>query len=118
VLHAADLSRRVASCILARFVGEDRDQPAVAGIEVQVILVGLPEVGLLEHERHAQRALPEVDRALLGRSNEGDVVNALHLYLHGRLLRRDKRLVPVEYASLQRKVTSSPDSGIDCALHG
>jgi hypothetical protein len=50
-----------------------------------VVLVGLAEIGLLEDERHAQRALPEIDGALLGRADEGDVVNALDLDLfHGR----------------------------------
>ena len=45
-------------------VGEHREQAAVPGIEVEVVLVGLAQVGLLEDERHAERALPEVDRAL------------------------------------------------------
>jgi hypothetical protein len=72
--------------ILARFVGEHRQQPAVARIEVQVILVGLAEIGLFEDEGHAERPLPEIDRTLLGRSDQRDVMNALHLHLlHGGL---------------------------------
>jgi hypothetical protein len=51
-----------------------------------VILIRLAEVGLLEDERHAQRPLPEIDRALLRRSDDGDVMQALHLYFfHVRL---------------------------------
>ena len=62
-------------------------QATIARIEIQMVLVRLPEVGLLEDERHAQRTLPEVNSALLRRSDDGDVVNALHLQLlHGALL--------------------------------
>ena len=43
--------------------------------------VRLAKVGLLEDERHAQHALPETHSALLGGSNDCDVVNALHLCL-------------------------------------
>jgi hypothetical protein len=87
VFEAPDLARRVPSGVLARFVREHRQQPAVAGIEVQVVLVGLPQVGLLEDERHPQRALPEIDRALLRRSDDGDVVEPLDLnLLHDALL--------------------------------
>src|SRR6478609_6941592 len=39
------------------------------------------EVGLLEHEGHAQDALPEVDRGLAVGAHEGDVVDALGLEL-------------------------------------
>ena len=81
VLDAADLARRVTPGVLARLVGEDGQQAAVAGIEVQMVLVGLAEIRLLEDERHPERALPEVDGALLGRADEGDVMNALHLHL-------------------------------------
>src|SRR4029079_2590046 len=42
------------------------------------------QVGLLEHERHAEHALPEVDRRLAVRADDGDVVDALALELaHG-----------------------------------
>jgi hypothetical protein len=58
--------RRVAARVQLRLVGEDGQQPPVARIEVQVILVGLAEVRLLEDEGHAEHALPEVDGALPG----------------------------------------------------
>ena len=52
-----------------------------------MVLVRLPEVGLLEDERHAQGTLPEIHGALLRRSHDGDVMDALHLQLlHGALL--------------------------------
>ena len=87
VLDAPDLSRRVAPGVLARLVREDGQQPAITGIEVQVVLVRLAEIGLLQDERHAERALPEIDGALPGRSDDGDVMDALHLQLaHGGLL--------------------------------
>src|SRR3954447_16779124 len=65
----------------AVLVGEDRDQPAVAGIEVEVALGGVVEVRLLEDERHAEQPLPEVDRRLPVGADEGDVVDALALEL-------------------------------------
>ena len=40
------------------------DQPAVAGIEIEMAFAGLVEVGLLEDERHAEHAFPEIDRGL------------------------------------------------------
>ena len=49
---------------VALLVREDGDQPAVAGVEVEVALGLVVEVRLLEHERHAEHALPEVDRRL------------------------------------------------------
>jgi hypothetical protein len=56
-----------------------------------VVLIRLAKVGLLEDERHAQRTLPEIDGALFRRSDEGDVMNALHLQLlHRALLRIDE----------------------------
>ena len=87
VLDATDLARRVTPRVLARLVGEDGQQPAVAWIEIEVVLVGLAEVGLLEDERHSERSLPEIDGALPRRTDEGDVVHALDLNpLHGWLL--------------------------------
>ena len=69
---------------LALLVGEDRDQAPVAGVEVEVALGLVVEVGLLEDERHAEHALPEVDRRLPVGADEGDVVDALALeLLHG-----------------------------------
>ena len=85
VLDAAGLARRVPPGVRARLAGEDRQQTAVARIEIEMVLVGLAKVGLLEHEGHAQRALPEVDGALLRGSDEGDVMDSLDLNLlfHG-----------------------------------
>ena len=65
-------------------VGEDGDQAAVSGVEVEVALVGVVEVRLLEHERHPQHPLPEVDRGLAVGADQRDVVDALALELaHG-----------------------------------
>jgi hypothetical protein len=64
---------------LALLVREDRDQATVARVEVEVALRLVVEVGLLEDERHAERALPEVDRGLPAGSDDRDVVDALAL---------------------------------------
>jgi len=61
--------------------GEDRDEPPVARIEVQVALGRAIEVGLLEDERHSKHALPEVDRGLPVGPDERDVVATLGLEL-------------------------------------
>ena len=81
VVHAAGVggrARRVGDAIL---LGEDRDQAAVARIEVQVRLVGVVEVGLLEDEGHPEDALPEVDRRLPVGADDRHVVDALALEL-------------------------------------
>jgi hypothetical protein len=65
----------------APLVGEDRDQPAVARVEVEVALLRAVQVGLLEDERHPQHTLPEIDRGLPIGAGEGDVVDALGLQL-------------------------------------
>src|SRR6266540_1612066 len=65
----------------ARLIGENGDQAAVAGIEVQVALVGVIQVGLLEDEGHAQHAFPKVDRHLPAGSNKRDMVYSLGLNL-------------------------------------
>ena len=68
----------------SRLVGEDGDQPPVAGIEIEVALGRDVEVRLLEDERHAEHALPEIDRGLPVGADQGDVVHALRLQLlHG-----------------------------------
>src|SRR3954449_121309 len=68
----------------ALLVGEDGDQPAVAGVEVEVALARVVEVRLLEDERHAEHALPEADRRLPVGSDDRDVVDTLALQLaHG-----------------------------------
>jgi hypothetical protein len=52
-----------------------------------MVLGGIAEVGLLHHEGHSQYALPEIDGALLRRSDDGYVVHSLDLnFLHDRLL--------------------------------
>src|SRR6185436_9838070 len=61
MLHAPDLSRRRATRVGARLIGEYRQQPAVAGIEIQMVLVRFPQVRLLEDEGHAERAFPEIN---------------------------------------------------------
>src|SRR5205814_9345474 len=63
------------------FRSEHGEQAPVAGIEVEVVLVRLPEIGLLEHERHAEHALPEVDGALPGRADDRGVMDTLDLDL-------------------------------------
>ena len=85
VFDAADFTRCVAPCIGRRFVREHRDQATVARIEVQVILVGLAEIRLFHDERHAEHPLPEVDRALARRTDEGDVMDALNLDAFGHV---------------------------------
>ncbi len=70
--------RRVGRALL---VGEDGDQAPVARVEVEVALRLVVEVRLLEHERHAEHALPEVDRRLPVGPDDRDVVDALALKL-------------------------------------
>src|SRR3954447_12088623 len=62
-------------------VREDRDQPTVARIEVEVALRLVVEVRLLEDERHPEHAFPEVDRRLAVGADQRDVVHALALKL-------------------------------------
>jgi hypothetical protein len=81
VVDAAWLGRRAVGRALALLVGEDRDQAPVAGIEVEVALGGVVEVGLLEDERHPQDAFPEVDRGLPIGPDDRDVVDTLALEL-------------------------------------
>src|ERR1019366_8468432 len=87
MLHAADLSRGRSPGIRAGFVGKHREQPAVARVEIEMVLIGLAEIRLLQNEGHSQQALPEVHRTLPGRTDNGDVMNPLHLQsLHTCLL--------------------------------
>ena len=65
----------------ARLVREDRDQAAVARIEVEVALALVVEVRLLEDERHPEQAFPEIDRRLPVGAADRDVVHALALNL-------------------------------------
>ena len=64
VVDAALVGRRAGRIGFALLVREDGDQPPVAGIEVEMALGRVVEVRLLEDERHAEHALPEVDRRL------------------------------------------------------
>ena len=66
---------------LALLVREDRDQAPVPRIEVEMALPRVVEVRLLEDERHAEHALPEVERRLAVRAVDRDVVDALDLDL-------------------------------------
>ena len=76
-------SRRGRRIGLARLVGEDGDEPPVAGIEIEVALGGDVEVRLLEDEGHAEHAFPEIDRGLPVGADQGDVVHPLRLqFLH------------------------------------
>ena len=79
VLDAADVPWRVPFGIVAGFVGEYREQSAIARIEVDMVLIRLAKVGLFEDERHPQRTLPEINRALFRGPDERDVMNTLHL---------------------------------------
>src|SRR5262249_58557586 len=81
VVDAARFGRRPLRVAVTLLVGEDRDQPPVARVEVEVALGGVVEVRLLEDERHPEHALPEVDRELAPRADERDVVDALGLDL-------------------------------------
>ena len=81
VVHAARVRRRAARIGRARLVGEDRDQPPVTRIEVEVALALVVEVRLLEDEGHPEESLPEVDRRLPVGAADRDVVHALALDL-------------------------------------
>ena len=108
VLDAADLARSGPARILAFLVGEDSQQPTVPRIEVEVILVGLAQVGLLEDERHAQKTFPEVDRALPRRSHDRGVVSALNLdFLHLHPARNGPEYVGKRSPSLSRAASAA-----------
>ena len=79
MMQVADAHRVGPGIGLGRLSGEDGDQPAVAGVEVEMVGLGIVEVGLLEHQRHAEHALPEVDRRLPVGANQRDVMHALGL---------------------------------------
>src|SRR5579863_1129783 len=84
VVDAAGLGRSPPRIGFAVLVGENGDEPAVAGVEVKMAFLRPVEIGLLEHERHTEQPLPEIDRYLPGCSRERDVVDTLALeLLHG-----------------------------------
>src|SRR6516225_3680709 len=84
MMYAAGLSRGTPRIRLARLLGEDRDQAAVARIEIKMAFVGRIQIGLLENERHAQHAFPKIDRGLSVRSHQRDVMDSLRLNLSHR----------------------------------
>jgi hypothetical protein len=89
MLHAPNLAWSISSRVLPRLISEHGKEASITRVKVQVILIGLSEVGLFENERHAEHALPEIQGALLGGSYDRDVVNTLHLGLsHDELLER------------------------------
>jgi hypothetical protein len=71
---------RAASASRSSFVKTVMSRPS-ARVEVEVALRLVVEVRLLEDERHAQHAFPEVDRRLPVGADDGDVVHALALEL-------------------------------------
>src|SRR6202042_126295 len=81
MMHAAYVGRRAAMHRLAVLSREHGDEPAVAGIEIDMALVRIVEIGLLENERHAEHALPEVDRGLAIGADQRDVMHTLRLKL-------------------------------------
>src|SRR5664279_2778830 len=81
MVHAPGIGWCALGIRRASLVGEDGDQTPVPGVEVQVALRRVVEVGLLEDERHPEHALPEVDRRLSAGAHQGDVVHALALDL-------------------------------------
>src|SRR4051794_5340579 len=111
VVHTADVrggARRIGPALLVR---EDRDQPPVAGGEVQGALRLVVEVRLLEDERHPEHSLPEVDRGLAVGADDRDVVDALALELLHRCRRCDlyslRRSVPHGTSSTRVWTTST-----------
>src|SRR5687768_7710830 len=52
MLHAPHLSRRRATRIRSGFVREHREEASIARVEIEMVLVGLTEIGLLENKRH------------------------------------------------------------------
>jgi hypothetical protein len=65
---------------LTGFIGENRDQAAIAGIEIKMALLGPIQVGLLEDKGHTQDAFPKVNRGLPVGPDQRDMVNPLGLY--------------------------------------
>src|SRR6185503_1366517 len=81
MMDAADLGRIGSRSGLAILVGEDGDEAAVAGIEIEVALFRHVEIGLVEDEGHAEHAFPKVDRRLPVGADQRDVMDALGLHL-------------------------------------
>ena len=84
VVHRAGVAREPPGVGRPLLVREDGDEPSITRVEVQVTLGLVVEIRLLEHERHAEEALPEVDRRLPAGADDRDVVDALALDLPHR----------------------------------
>src|SRR5215213_3288186 len=108
VVDAPGVGRRAAAVALAPLVREDGDQAPVARVEVQVALGLAIEVGLLEHERHAEHALPEVDRGLPAGADDRDVVDTLALQL------AHQSSISFDLYSLRRSVLHGTSSTSAC----
>ena len=106
VMHEAGLARRGVRVRLPLLVREHGDEPPVAGIEVEMALRRVVEVRLLEDERHAEHALPEVDRRLPVRAVDRDVVDALAL----DLAHRHHRSTSVDLYSLRARLPHGTSS--------
>src|SRR5262249_37152116 len=102
--------RRARRVRLAVLVREHSDQPAVAGVEVEMALRLVVEVRLLEDERHPEQALPEVDRRLPVRADQRDVVDALRLKLPHH------RSISLDLYSLRCKLPHSTSSTLVCTI--
>src|SRR4029077_7499416 len=83
-MDAAGLGRGASRIRLACLVGKDRDQAAIARIEIEMARLGRIQIGLLKNERHAEHTFPEIDRGLSVRSDERDVMDSLRLNLSHR----------------------------------
>ena len=82
-MHTPCIHRRAVVDPLARLVGEDRDEPPVTGIEIEMPFVFIIQIGLVKQERHAKHPLPKVDTGLAIRAHHGDVMHAKGLnFLH------------------------------------
>src|SRR5829696_313889 len=98
VVDAPGVGRRAAAVALAPLVR----------VEVQVALGLAIEVGLLEHERHAEHALPEVDRGLPAGADDRDVVDTLALQL------AHQSSISFDLYSLRRSVPHGTSSTSAC----
>lgn len=79
VLNTSDFARSLTVCRLTSLVGEHGEQPTIAGIEVEMVLLGLAQVRLFEEEGHAKQAIPEVHGNLARGADQRDVVHSLNL---------------------------------------
>src|SRR5262249_53565882 len=67
--------------IRARWAHKEGDQAPIAGVEVEVLFSRDVQVGLGDHQPHAEHALVEGNGRLAIRADEGQVMNALNLEL-------------------------------------